>query len=251
MKYGNIVEATGKLLGWYDDDIHAPENIPKPNIPQTEAEWNVAININANHWNGTSFDVYDFSTDAQIKEKNSNSALAQQSLDRRALADNETAIAQGLPPQMSGQDIIAIENNIQLLQNDILRPTSDAAYSPTEPPAVTEPTFGSLTAHVVREPGWNDVLGYRFTLVGYDDTFVPTNLAMAVYSGADCNGYLYTTGAFKDDGDGVYYAICPPGQEPGDVDIHFGMLEGSLSVSCFTLPGGTPEKVFNVYDETK
>ncbi len=191
-------------------------------------------------------EVDPYMTDDAHQANNSAMALGQQDIDRKALADNENIITQGLPPKLSDADILALENNIQKLQNDIDRPGSDSGYVPPVVPDSTPPVYSSLTATVTRQEGWQGALGFIFRLDGYDAGFVPGNLAMAVYSGAGCDGYLYTTGAFQQDAIG-WFAECPAGQEPGDVDIHFGMLEGSLSISCFTLVQGVQEKIFNVY----
>jgi len=78
--------------------------------------------------------------------------------------------------------------------------------------------------------------------------YTPTNLAMAEYTNPDCDGYLYTTGAFQDV-EGVWTAVCPAGQEKGDVDINLGLLYGAAKLSCFTLKAGVQEQTIYAYEE--
>ncbi len=191
-------------------------------------------------------EVDPFKTEADYAADNSAAAASEQAISVKKLEVNDVKIVNNLPPDLSSDDIIALENHVQMMQNDIDRPGSDPAYVPPQAPDSTPPVYSSLTATVTRQEGWQGNLGYIFRLAGYDGGFVPGNLAMAVYSGAECTGYLYTTGAFQQDAIG-WFAECPAGQEPGDEDIHFGMLDGSLPISCFTLDQGVMEKIFNVY----
>ncbi len=193
-------------------------------------------------------EVDPYKTEADYLADNAGSALAQQDADTKTLAVNSEAVLQGLPAKLSADDIVALENNIQRLQGDIDRPSNDPGYQAPSTGEPTPPVYSSLTAEVTREPGWQGTLGYRFVLGGYDDGFVPGNLAMAVYSNPECDGYLYTTGAFVwDDVEQEWYAVCPAGQEPGDAAINFGMLNGATPISCFTLDQGVMQKIFNVY----
>ena len=47
MKYAHYDETNGKLLGWYDSEIH--ETIPTPNIEVSEADWQVALDNGYNY----------------------------------------------------------------------------------------------------------------------------------------------------------------------------------------------------------
>lgn len=47
MKYAHYNKTTGKLLGWYDKEIHS--NIPEPKIEMSDEDWQVAINNNYNY----------------------------------------------------------------------------------------------------------------------------------------------------------------------------------------------------------
>jgi hypothetical protein len=188
--------------------------------------------------------------DARIKAQNAAKAKAEQEAQIEKLKENQTRKDLGLPPVISTADEESVKGHVALLQGDIDNPSADQAYQPPLPPGVTPPSVKSLTVTVTREAGWNDNLGFRVVLNANDPDYTPTNLALAVYSGADCNGYLYTTGAFQLDSEtGKYFAVCPPGQEPGDVDIHMGLLYGAAQLSCWTLAAEVSEKKVYAYEE--
>ncbi len=67
MKRVNYIEETGKILGFYDDEIH--KSIPKINITITEDEWKKAINMKANHIevNTKTFSLKDFRTPDELE----------------------------------------------------------------------------------------------------------------------------------------------------------------------------------------
>lgn len=98
---------------------------------------------------------------------------------------------------------------------------------------------------VFRVPGWNNVLGWRAELVGLVQDATPNAVSLGIYSSPGATGYLYTPGAFLwDDENQVWHIDCPAGQEPGDADIHFGVLYGSAPVSSFTLRQGLDDVTF-------
>ena len=228
---------------WTSEDHSSVMKYPATFIVESGSGW-----VEFQFYLGQGGEVDPFKVDADYMADNAAAALSQQNNDMKVLEANQIVIGQGLPPNLSDDDVLALENNIQKLQNDIDRPGVDPVYVPPETPDSTPPVYSSLTATVTRVEGWQGNLGYRFVLDGYDDGFAPTNLAMAVYSSAECDGYLYTTGAFQHDSEsGVYFAECPAGQEPGLAAINFGMLEGSAPIKCFTLPEGVMEQTFNVY----
>jgi hypothetical protein len=101
---------------------------------------------------------------------------------------------------------------------------------------------------VTREPGWNDIIGWKAVITAGEENFTPTNLAMAEYTNPNCDGYLYTTGAFQQDGD-TWYAVCPPGQEKGDVDVNLGLLYGAAQLACFTFKAGEQEMTVYAYEQ--
>lgn len=65
MKYVNFDE-NGKILGFYDDEIHS--NIPKPNAKITDEEWQEALRISANFYDQKSetFGFKDFRSEDEI-----------------------------------------------------------------------------------------------------------------------------------------------------------------------------------------
>ena len=66
-----------------------------------------------------------------------------------------------------------------------------------------------------------------------------TARAIGVYSDPECTAYLYTTGAFVDDGSGNYYTECPVGQrQPTDAQVNFALLLGAAQEGFFNLPEG-------------
>jgi len=66
MKIVNYDKTTGKILGWYDSEIHS--TIPTPNAEVTDSEWHSAINNNANYFDGTKCSIKDFRTFAELQQ---------------------------------------------------------------------------------------------------------------------------------------------------------------------------------------
>jgi len=68
MKYAHYDNTNGRLIGWYDSEIHA--SIPTPNIEVEDSVWQNAINNNVNFVdiNTKTFSVVDFFTDAEKLE---------------------------------------------------------------------------------------------------------------------------------------------------------------------------------------
>jgi len=186
------------------------------------------------------------------KAKRVNKAKAEAEVERllSEIQRNEARKSAGLPPTMNTASEEAVKEHLQLVQSEADNPSEDEAYNPPLPPGVTPPVIKGLSVLIKREAGWQGNLGFRVTLKSASEDYVPTNLALAVYSGANCTGYLYTTGAFQHDAEtGEYFAVCPPGHEPGSVAIHFGLLYGAAQLSCFTLGSGVQERVVYAYEE--
>lgn len=66
MKYAHT--QNGKLLGWYDSDIH--DEIPTPNIQVTDEQWQEAINNNHNIINEDGSSSYADTRTSEEKEVN-------------------------------------------------------------------------------------------------------------------------------------------------------------------------------------
>ena len=88
-------------------------------------------------------------------------------------------------------------------------------------------------------PGW----GWRVDMVSEDPARDITARAIGVY---DANWqYLYTTGAFIDDGSGNYFTECPIGQRTADADpVYFALLLGAAQEGRWVLDGITSESQF-------
>lgn len=100
MKYAYYDETTGRLLGWYDESIHGAyvpkveavmdeagnivteaipsyydiSDIPTPNIPMSDAEWQTAVNNGYNYVDAATNTLAhkDFSTLTELKEQKIN-----------------------------------------------------------------------------------------------------------------------------------------------------------------------------------
>lgn len=72
MKYAHYDNTNGKLLGWYDSEIH--EIIPTPNIEVTNEDWQIAIDNNYNFVNITTntLSFKDFRTFDDLKKQKVN-----------------------------------------------------------------------------------------------------------------------------------------------------------------------------------
>ena len=70
--------------------------------------------------------------------------------------------------------------------------------------------------------GW----GWTVTMLSADPVRDITARAVGIYSDPECTAYLYTTGAFVNEG-GTYLTRCPPGQvQPTDAQVNFALLLG-------------------------
>ncbi len=66
MKYANYNKTNGKLLGWYDDEIH--KTIPIPNIKVSEKDWQIAIDNNYNFIAKKGLSFKDFRTVTEVQQ---------------------------------------------------------------------------------------------------------------------------------------------------------------------------------------
>lgn len=204
-------------------------------------------------WNGdTPQLVRNANADAVIaqgqKDANAQAAQSAQNSALRELELSKLRKANKLPPTMSDDDEVALDSYIQLLQGDADNPDS-GVYAPPLAPGVTPPDYKSFTVTVVREPGWQENMGFKVTLNSGHEDFVPASLSLGVYDNPDCQDYEYTTGAFTDEGDGTWSATCPAGHEPGDGAINFGILYSGQPVQCWTMPQGQTEQTITAFEE--
>lgn len=68
MKYAHYDQNTGKLLGWYDKDIH--QAIPEPYLEVSDEQWQTAIDNNYNYVDSVNktLGFKDFRTLSEIKQ---------------------------------------------------------------------------------------------------------------------------------------------------------------------------------------
>lgn len=97
------------------------------------------------------------------------------------------------------------------------------------------PYGGSPYWTFINTPGW----GWKVTMLSDDPVRDITARAVGVYSDAECTSYLYTTGAFVDDGGGTYFTECPVGQRTATPDqVNFALLLGAAQEGYFNLSDG-------------
>lgn len=163
------------------------------------------------------------------------------------ISKNQLKKSLGLPPELSDTDETALKEYTKQIQADIDNPPETQAYNPPLPPGVTPPAINSILITITREAGWEGVIGWKAVISSGEENFTPANLAIAEYTNPNCDGFLYTTGAFQQDGD-TWYAVCPAGQEKGDVDINLGLLYGAAQLACFTFAAGNQEQTIYAYE---
>ena len=99
-------------------------------------------------------------------------------------------------------------------------------------------------------PGW----GWTVEMISDDPARDITARAVGIYSDPECTAFLYTTGAFIQDGsnNNNYYTECPAGQRTNDPDqVNFALLLGAAQEGFFNLPEGssTTEAFFWAKDQ--
>jgi hypothetical protein len=193
----------------------------------------------------------DITAIVEAREKAANKARAEALQDEsiNLLIKNDAKIARGLPPVLTDAKKVEYESFIQQLQGDIDNPQA-GVYNPPLPPGVVAPEYDLITVKVTREEGWAGHIGYRAVIASIDEDFTPGSLSLGVYAAANCTTYQFTTGAFQWDAVGEeWYAVCPPGFEPEQSEVHFSVLYGAANLACFTLPENQQEIFVNAYQE--
>lgn len=125
----------------------------------------------------------------------------------------------------------------------------DQRYKDTNAPFTLKIT---RVEHVAPDPfpGW----GWSVEMLSEDPLRDITARAVGIYSDPECTAYLYTTGAFVQDGshNNNYYTECPTGQRTVTPDqVNFALLLGSIQEGFFNLPEGsdTTEALFWTKDQ--
>ena len=122
-------------------------------------------------------------------------------------------------------------------------------YKDTEAPFTLKITRQEITAPDPF-PGW----GWTVEMISEDPARDITARAVGIYSDPECTAFLYTTGAFIQDGsnNNNYYTECPAGQRTNDPDqVNFALLLGAAQEGFFNLPEGssTTEALFWAKDQ--
>ena len=90
---------------------------------------------------------------------------------------------------------------------------------------------------------YNDQWGWRWKMTLVSDDV--TNLALYIQNSS--GGYLYTTGALIDNGDGTWYTECPAGQaDATPEDVYFHWILGAGRISSDFLYAGTEDELEGV-----
>jgi len=194
-------------------------------------------------------EIWDEELKGRARRANAGKAAAKVEETLTTLAKNEMRKSAGLPAIMDPASEQALKDYAKVVQGSVDVPSDDVAWNPPLPPGVTPPAYKSVTIEVTRVAGWQGNMGWRAVIKSKTEDFVPTNLAISIHTGANCTGYKYTTGAFQyDAGKKEYFAVCPPGQEPGNNAEHFGLLYGAAQLACFTLAQGENKKIVYAYN---
>jgi hypothetical protein len=127
--------------------------------------------------------------------------------------------------------------------------TDDNRYTATDSPFTLRITRVEHTAPDPF-PGW----GWTVEMLSDDPLRDITARAVGIYSDPECTAYLYTTGAFIQDGshDNNYYTECPVGQrQPSPDQVNFALLLGAAQEGFFNLPegGGDTDALFWSHDQ--
>ena len=102
------------------------------------------------------------------------------------------------------------------------------------------PFGGSLFWEFVNTPGW----GWSVVMLSADPLRDITARAIGIYSDPECTLFLYTTGAFVQDGShgNNFYTECPAGQRTATPEqVNFALLLGSAQEGWFNLAEGGDE----------
>jgi len=100
------------------------------------------------------------------------------------------------------------------------------------------PFGGSTFWEFVNTPGW----GWSVEMLSADPLRDITARAISVYSDPECTLFLYTTGAFVQDGShgNNFYTQCPVGQRtPTAAQVNFALLLGAAQEGFMNIPEGT------------
>ena len=105
-------------------------------------------------------------------------------------------------------------------------------------PAYNRPFSLQIERTLITDDGFPHIPhGWKVTMVSDDPLRDITARAIGIYN--DAGGYLYTTGAFIDNGSGIFFTECPVGQRKASEErINFKLLLGSAPEGAWSLAIG-------------
>ena len=111
MKYVHYESSTGRVLGWYSEEIHG-NNIPDPGVVVTSEAWEEAISLGLNHVNPGSgkLSLKDFRTPQEVVS--TEKGAKQREIDRDFLDSSKSFLTQGI--QIDSDPISILNLNLSL-----------------------------------------------------------------------------------------------------------------------------------------
>jgi len=108
-------------------------------------------------------------------------------------------------------------------------------------PSTNRPFTLQIERTLITDDGFPHIPhGWKVTMLSDDPLRDITARAIGIYNSS--GGYLYTTGAFIDDGSGTFFTECPVGQRTADeADIFFKLLLGASPEGAWDLLIGSPD----------
>jgi hypothetical protein len=164
-------------------------------------------------------------TPEEIEEMNARKALALRNDFMAKLRENDLLKDHGIPPILSDEDVVEIEQQIRMMQTVAEYPPN-TEYSFPEPinPGIPQPTSTSIMIHY--DEANTNLTGTAFT---YPDGFDPATMTMQIYDDM-VDGNLIVSDGFEDDGNGTYQASV-------DIDLSsYDMVFITVNDSNFRMP---------------
>jgi len=142
----------------------------------------------------------------------------------------------------NGADAPAWDTNTQYYTGDYVT-NGGSTWQASQDNIGQVPFGGSPNWNFITSPGW----GWSVVMLSADPLRDITARGIGVYSDPECTAFLYTTGAFVQDGshDNNYYTECPSGQYTANPDqVNFALLFGGAQEGFFNLTEESAEALF-------
>lgn len=136
-----------------------------------------------------------------------------------------------------GVDAPVWDNATQYFTGDYVQSPLGTTWRAIQDNFNQTPFGGSPFWEFINTPGW----GWSVVMLSADPERDITARGIGVYSDPECTAFLYTTGAFVQDGShgNNYYTECPVGQRtPTPNQVNFALLLGAAQEGYFNLPEG-------------